>query len=89
MMSTSDLLPTKDNIAEALRQLTGRSNPPDQLLSAIGIFAAGILTGAALAILFAPKSGAELRQEIGARVGDFRDKIAKTAEDVADSSKPS
>ncbi|MET1085111.1 MAG: YtxH domain-containing protein [Burkholderiales bacterium] len=88
-MSTSDLLPTKDNIAEALRQLTGRSNPPDQLLSAVGIFAAGILTGAALAILFAPKPGAELRQEIGARVGDFRDKIAKTAEDVADSRKPS
>jgi hypothetical protein len=89
VMSTSDLLPSKDNIAEALRQLTVRSNPPDQLLSAVGIFAAGILTGAALAVLFAPKPGAELRQEIGARVGGFRDKIAKTGEGVADSSKPS
>ena len=88
-MSTSDLLPSKDNIAEALRQLTVRSNPPDQLLSAVGIFAAGVLTGAALAVLFAPKPGAELRQEIGARVGGFRYKIAKTAEDVSESSMPS
>ena len=87
-MSTSDLLPTKDNIAEALRQLTGRSNPPDQLLSAVGIFAAGILTGAALAVLFAPKPGGELRQEIGERLGGFRDKISKTTEGAADASKP-
>jgi YtxH-like protein len=87
-MSTSDLLPSKDDIADTLRQLTGRSNPPDQLLSAVGIFAAGILTGAALAVLFAPKPGAELRQEISARVGDLRDKIVKTEQGAADSSKP-
>jgi len=87
-MSTSDLLPSKDDIADTLRQLTGRSNPPDQLLSAVGIFAAGILTGAALAVLFAPKPGAELRQEIGERVGDLRDKIVKTEQSAADSSKP-
>ena len=87
-MSTTDLLPSKDDIADTLRQLTGRSNPPDQLLSAVGIFAAGILTGAALAVLFAPKPGAELRQEISARVGDLRDKIVKTEQGAADSSKP-
>ena len=87
-MSTSDLLPRKDDIADTLRQLTGRSNPPDQLLSAVGVFAAGILTGAALAVLFAPKPGAELRQEIGERVGDLRDKIVKTEQSAADSSKP-
>ena len=87
-MSTSDLLRSKDDIANTLRQLTGRSHPPDQLLSAVGIFAAGTLTGAALAVLFAPKPGAELRQEIGARVGDLRDKIVKTEQGAADSSKP-
>jgi YtxH-like protein len=87
-MSTSDLLPSKDDIAAALRQLTGSSNPPGQLLAGFGIFAAGIVTGAALAVLFAPKPGAELRQEIGARVGGLRDKITKTEQGAADSSKP-
>lgn len=87
-MSTLDLLPSKDDIADVLRQLTGHSNPPGHLLAGFGIFAAGILAGAALAVLFAPKPGAELRQEIGARVGGFRDKIAKTEPGAADSSKP-
>lgn len=87
-MSTLDLLPSKDDIADALRQLTGRSDPSGHLLTGVGIFAAGILAGAALAVLFAPKPGTELRQEIGARVGGFRDKLAKTEECAADSSKP-
>jgi hypothetical protein len=86
-MSTLDLLPSKDDIADALRQLTGRSDPPGHLLAGVGIFAAGILAGAALAILFAPKPGAELRQEIGARVGGFRDKIGGVDEGAAASSK--
>ena len=88
MMSTTDLLPSKDDITDALRQLIGRTDPPGHLLAGVGVFAAGILAGAALAILFAPKPGAELRQDIGARVGDFRDKIAKAEEVGAASSKP-
>jgi hypothetical protein len=32
-MNTLDLLPSKDDIAEALRQLTVRSNPPGHLLA--------------------------------------------------------
>jgi gas vesicle protein len=87
-MSTTDLLPSKGDIADTLRQLTGRSNPPRHLLAGFGIFAAGILAGAALAVLFAPKPGAELRQEIGARLGDLGDKIVKTEQGAADSSKP-
>jgi YtxH-like protein len=88
-MSTLDLFPSKDDLAGALRQLTGHGSPPGHLVAEIGIFAAGMLTGAALAVLFAPKPGAELRQQIGARVGSLRDKIAKTAEEGAvGSSKP-
>jgi len=82
-MSTSDLLPSKDDIAAALRQLMVRSNPPGHLLAGFGIFATGIVTGAALAVLFAPKPGAELRQEIGTRVRGLSDKIAKTEQPAA------
>jgi len=87
MSSTLDLLPSKDEIAGALRQLTGHGTPEGHLLSGSGIFAAGILVGAALAVLFAPKPGADLRRDIGARVGGFRDKVAKSQEGTPDSSK--
>jgi len=86
-MSALHLLPSKDEIVDALQQLTGRGDPQGHLLAGVGLFAAGALAGAALAILFAPKTGAELRQEIGARVTDLRDKITKT-EEIAAESKP-
>src|SRR5437773_10510510 len=78
IMNTLDALPSRQQIADMLRQLTVRSDPPGHLFGGIGILAAGILTGAALAVLFAPKPGAELRQEIGTRVRGLSDKIAKT-----------
>ena len=85
-MSTLDLLPSKDGIADVLRQLTGRGDPPGHLLAGVGIFAAGLLAGVALAMLFAPKPGAELRRAIGARVGGLRDKITSTGEGADDPS---
>ena len=87
-MSTLDLLPSKDDIADALRHLTGRSDSQRHSLAGFGIFAAGVLAGAALAVLFAPKPGAELRQEIGARIGDVHDKLVKAEESAAESSEP-
>jgi hypothetical protein len=83
IMTTLDALPSREQIADMLRQLTVRSEPPGHLLGGIGILAAGILTGAALAVLFAPKPGAELRQEIGTRVRGLSDKIAKTEQRAA------
>jgi YtxH-like protein len=76
IMSTLGGLPNRQEVAEMLRHLTVRSE--GYVLGGIGTFATGILTGAALAVLFAPKRGAELRQEIGARVRGLGDKIAKT-----------
>jgi hypothetical protein len=79
IMSTLGALPTREEIAEMLRQqLSIRSDPQGHVLSGIGTFAAGILTGAALAVLFAPKPGAELRQEIGTRIRGLGDKIVRT-----------
>jgi hypothetical protein len=83
IMNALDALPSREQIADMLRQLTVRSEPPGHLLGGIGILAAGILTGAALAVLFAPKPGAELRQEIGTRVRGLSDKIAKTEQRAA------
>lgn len=53
----------------------------------IAVFGAGILVGAGLALLFAPTSGRELRDEIGERAADLRGRIAgaidETGEDGA------
>jgi hypothetical protein len=78
IVSTLGALPSREEFMEMLRQLSVRSDPQRHVLSGIGTFAAGILTGAALAVLFAPKPGAELREEIGTRVRGLSDKIAKT-----------
>jgi gas vesicle protein len=44
----------------------------------------GALAGAGLALLFAPKPGAQLRGELGETMGAWKDKAAKKARDVAD-----
>jgi gas vesicle protein len=44
----------------------------------------GALAGAGLALLFAPKPGAQLRGELSERMGTWRDTAAKKAREVAD-----
>lgn len=38
-------------------------------LTTVGVFSAGVLTGAALGLLFAPKPGRQLRDEVSQKVG--------------------
>jgi len=45
-------------------------------------FLAGITVGAALGILFAPKSGHEIRRMIGEKAGEGRDYLADTGREV-------
>jgi gas vesicle protein len=44
----------------------------------------GAVAGAGLALLFAPKRGAELRGDLGETMGAWRDKAAQKVRDVAD-----
>jgi gas vesicle protein len=51
-------------------------------------FTSGILTGAviggALALLFAPKAGTQLREELGESMGSLRDALARRYRELAD-----
>lgn len=49
--------------------LQTRSSESERLMSALGIFGVGLLVGAGVALLLAPKPGRELRQDIRAKVG--------------------
>jgi hypothetical protein len=55
--------------SDLARQLgLARGRRWDDALDAIGLFGAGVIVGAGLALLLAPRSGRELRERIGTRV---------------------
>ena len=52
--------------------LEQKRDPNDLILPAIGVFSAGLVVGAALGVLFAPKGGNELRGDLLHRLDDLR-----------------
>jgi hypothetical protein len=75
-------LPSSDDIVRALGLHARRSSGSD-LVPSVALFGAGMLVGAGLALLFAPTSGRELREELGERAADLRDRATSVAEDAA------
>jgi hypothetical protein len=67
-------LPSREDIAAAAG-LQARRSVSGDLASALSIFAAGIILGAGLALLFAPKAGEEIRRELAERVGDVGSRL--------------
>ncbi len=65
--SLIESLPTREDLVNALGLASRRSTTAD-FASVIGIFGAGLLIGAGLALLFAPKSGEDLRHDLGERL---------------------
>ena len=65
--SAREALPSRDQLIQALG---GRAT--DDHMSSFGIFAAGIVLGAGLAVLFAPKPGSEIREAIGEKISNLR-----------------
>ncbi len=50
--------------------------------SAFGLFTAGVLAGAAVSLLFAPKSGEELRNDLMQRMSSLRDEVEDKVQSV-------
>lgn len=55
--------------------LQHKRDTADVLLPAVGIFAAGVVLGATLGLLFAPNRGEETRTRIVTRFEDLRERI--------------
>lgn len=81
MIQASDVtrnLPSADEVLRSIglqRARTGGS----EMLGGVAVFGAGLLVGAGLALLFAPGSGAEMREQIGAKVEDAKEKLGQMA----------
>ena len=68
--SLIESLPTREDLVNALGMASQRSTTAD-FATVIGVFGAGLLIGAGLALLFAPKSGEELRRDLGDRISSM------------------
>jgi gas vesicle protein len=62
---------SKDDVLAALG-LTSKPSTSDRLLGALGVFGVGLLVGAGVALLLAPKSGEALRADLGERFRNLR-----------------
>lgn len=68
MFSPSDLKKMdKDDLLNLLG-LETKKGPTDWLLPALGAFSVGMLVGAGLGLLMAPKPGTELRNDLRSRI---------------------
>ncbi|MDX2165778.1 MAG: YtxH domain-containing protein [Deltaproteobacteria bacterium] len=76
-------IPTTTDDLIKLAGLQRQSRGGD-LLPGMALFGAGLLVGAGLALLLAPTSGRELREEIGERAADLKDRVGAAAEQAAD-----
>ncbi len=87
-MDLTKNLPSTDEIIRALglnnlshlgqlgsAALNGRRSSGNEILPGLALFGAGILVGAGLALLFAPITGEELREEISHRAGELKERV--------------
>lgn len=70
-----------DNVLDRLGYEQKRSNS-DVILPALGIFSAGLVVGAALGLLFAPKRGDETRGDLRHRLDDLRQRGTERYDDL-------
>ncbi len=61
-----------------------RQSRGGDVLPGVALFGAGLLVGAGLALLLAPTSGRELREEIGERAADLKERVGAAAETATD-----
>ncbi len=57
-----------------------RRSPIELMLPALGLLALGAAVGAGIGLAFAPSSGRRLREDVGGRLDQIRDRVRKESE---------
>jgi hypothetical protein len=57
-----------------------RRSPIELMLPALGLLALGAALGAGIGLAFAPSSGRRLREDVGGRLDQIRDRVRKDSE---------
>ncbi|MDZ4684421.1 MAG: hypothetical protein SH850_04975 [Planctomycetaceae bacterium] len=71
-------LPSRDDLAAGIG-MQARSTPTADIFSTLGIFTSGVILGAGLALLLAPKPGREIRHDIAEKVGEIGGQMGMTS----------
>lgn len=82
LRSGRDLVPGRERIQEALGLAAPRG---DGTLATLGVFGAGVFLGAGIALLLAPRTGAETRRVLGERVEELRDTLGGGSQEAESS----
>ena len=80
-------LPSREDIATAIG-LRARASTAGDMFTAFGIFGTGMILGAGLALLFAPKAGHEIRHDIAEKVGEIGEHLRAQAPQPAAPANP-
>jgi hypothetical protein len=70
----------KEDILSAVG-LASKPSIAERWLGTAGIFSLGLLVGAGVALLMAPTSGKDLREDLGGRLRDLREEAEEAAAD--------
>ena len=76
MLSANELKKMDKDDVLGLLGLESKKGPTDWLLPTLSAFSVGLLVGAGLGLLMAPKSGAELRGDLRTRLQGGEDSMA-------------
>lgn len=84
MTKTQDQITMTSEEILARLGLQTKTTPVDYLVPALGIFGAGMLVGAGVALMVAPKAGSELRGDLGRVASRFRNRVNARLDDVTE-----
>lgn len=84
LMKLKDLRKMDTDQVLGLIGLETKRSPSDALLTGLGTFSLGVLVGAGVALLLAPKSGRELRKDLGDKLQTVTEKPIGNGKSLAD-----
>ncbi|MBK7973920.1 MAG: YtxH domain-containing protein [Deltaproteobacteria bacterium] len=83
-MDMHDILEHFPSRNEMMRSLQRHIPHQDHSLEMVGVFGAGLVVGAAVALFFAPRTGRELRDDVREQAGRLTDRVRDTVSTTVD-----
>ncbi len=80
-------LPDTEDILGYLGLTTASRRSNDAFAATAGAFTLGLVVGAAVALLYAPRSGQETRRDVGERLTSVKDRVTEAMSPATDTAR--